>query len=120
MIQSNLSVKTLYHSNYTQLTLFQTNPPLLTVQSEKQSAAIPQSSDAIRVRDAGPAHCVAIDCEMVCVGPRGRHSQRARVSIVDSMLKCVYDKFVKPREAVTDYRTKYSGIRPKDLVNGLI
>ena len=31
---------------------------------------------------------------------------------------CVYDKYVKPREKVTDYRTAVSGIRPKDIANG--
>ena len=30
---------------------------------------------------------------------------------------CVYDKYVKPREKVTDYRTAVSGIRPSDIEN---
>lgn len=89
------------------------------INAESQTAVPPQYTPAIRIRDSGPARCVAIDCEMVGVGPRGRNSQLARVSIVDGMLNCVYDKFVKPREAVTDYRTKFSGIRPNDLVNGM-
>ena len=29
--------------------------------------------------------------------------------------KVLYDRFVKPQSKVTDYRTKYSGIRESDL-----
>ncbi|XP_075181084.1 LOW QUALITY PROTEIN: RNA exonuclease 4-like [Anomaloglossus baeobatrachus] len=48
---------------------------------------------------------VAMDCEMVGVGKDGEESVLARVSIVNQFGKCVYDKFVKPTERVTDYRT---------------
>ncbi|KAG5463755.1 MAG: ribonuclease H-like domain-containing protein [Olpidium bornovanus] len=48
---------------------------------------------------------VAIDCEMVGVGPNGSESALARVSIVNFNGAVILDKFVKPREAVTDYRT---------------
>jgi RNA exonuclease 4 len=66
---------------------------------------------------------VAIDCEMVGVGPvtgykcRGgkQVSALARVSIVDFHGNIVLDAYVKPNEAVTDYRTSVSGIRPSDL-----
>ncbi|XP_060844942.1 RNA exonuclease 4 isoform X3 [Rhopalosiphum padi] len=58
---------------------------------------------------------VAIDCEMVGIGQR---SVLARVSIVDSKGETIYDKFVKPRGKVTDYRTRVSGIRPQDIANG--
>lgn len=61
---------------------------------------------------------VAMDCEMVGVGPGGEESMLARVSIVNYFGKCVYDKFVKPTEKVTDYRTAVSGIRPADIKNG--
>uniref|UniRef100_A0A8C6ZWY1 Exonuclease domain-containing protein n=1 Tax=Nothoprocta perdicaria TaxID=30464 RepID=A0A8C6ZWY1_NOTPE len=53
---------------------------------------------------------VAMDCEMVGVGPKGEDSIVARVSIVNQFGKCVYDKYVKPTEEVTDYRTAVSGI----------
>lgn len=55
---------------------------------------------------------------MVGVGHGGKDSVLARVSIVNHFGHCIYDKFVKPREKVTDYRTAVSGIRPKDVENG--
>ncbi|NXC47091.1 REXO4 exonuclease, partial [Penelope pileata] len=61
---------------------------------------------------------VAMDCEMVGVGPNGEDSIVARVSIVNRFGKCVYDKFVKPTEEVTDYRTAVSGIRPEHIKKG--
>lgn len=61
---------------------------------------------------------VAIDCEMVGVGPDGEDSILARVSLVNQFGKCIYDKYVKPTEKVTDYRTAVSGIRPQDIKNG--
>jgi len=45
---------------------------------------------------------LALDCEMVGVGPKGEESIAARVSIVNQYGKCVYDKYVKPTEPVTD------------------
>lgn len=56
---------------------------------------------------------------MVGVGPQGEESVAARVSIVNRYGKCVYDKFIKPAEPVTDYRTEVSGVRPEDLRNGM-
>ncbi|XP_075761391.1 RNA exonuclease 4 isoform X2 [Pelodiscus sinensis] len=67
---------------------------------------------------AGLTKAVAMDCEMVGVGPQGEDSILARVSIVNQFGKCIYDKHVKPTEKVTDYRTAVSGIRPKDLKKG--
>ena len=61
---------------------------------------------------------LAADCEMVGVGPRGEDSIVARVSLVNQYGKCVYDKYVKPTQPVTDYRTAVSGIRPDDLAQG--
>lgn len=61
---------------------------------------------------------LALDCEMVGVGPRGEDSIAARVSVVNQFGKCVYDKYVKPAQQVTDYRTAVSGIRPEDLQQG--
>lgn len=55
---------------------------------------------------------------MVGVGPEGQDSIVARVSLVNQFGKCVYDKYVKPTERVTDYRTHVSGIRPQDIKNG--
>lgn len=63
---------------------------------------------------------VAIDCEMVGIRPDGQRNMLARVSIVNSKGETIYDKFVKPTEQVTDYRTPVSGIRPEDIENGEI
>lgn len=61
---------------------------------------------------------VAMDCEMVGVGYDGNDHMLARVSIVNKFGDCIYDKFVKAREEVVDYRTNISGIRKEDLLNG--
>ncbi|XP_053137719.1 RNA exonuclease 4 [Hemicordylus capensis] len=66
----------------------------------------------------GLTKAVAMDCEMVGVGPKDEDSILARVSIVNLFGKCVYDKYVKATEKVTDYRTAVSGIRPEDLKTG--
>ncbi|XP_040885193.1 RNA exonuclease 4 [Toxotes jaculatrix] len=66
----------------------------------------------------GLTRVVAIDCEMVGVGPDGEDSILARVSLVNQFGKCIYDKYVKPTEKVTDYRTAVSGIRPADIKDG--
>ncbi|XP_070783417.1 RNA exonuclease 4 [Enoplosus armatus] len=66
----------------------------------------------------GLTRAVAIDCEMVGVGPGGEESILARVSLVNQFGKCIYDKYVKPTEKVTDYRTAFSGIRPQDIKDG--
>ncbi|XP_054155095.1 RNA exonuclease 4-like [Oppia nitens] len=65
----------------------------------------------------GLTKIVAIDCEMVGTGTDGTYSMLARVSIVNLFGHCIYDKYVKPVEEITDYRTAFSGIRPSDLVN---
>ncbi|WAQ86120.1 hypothetical protein PtA15_6A750 [Puccinia triticina] len=59
---------------------------------------------------------LAIDCEMVGVGPRGNErSALARVSIVNYYGNVVLDTYVRPKEKVTDYRTWVSGIKPQHL-----
>lgn len=59
---------------------------------------------------------IAIDCEMVGVGPTPENeSALARVSIVNYHGDQLYDSFVQPKEAITDYRTFVSGITPKLL-----
>lgn len=55
---------------------------------------------------------------MVGVGIDGKDSMLARVSIVNSFGKTVYDTFVAPMQDVVDYRTEFSGVRPHNLVNG--
>lgn len=68
---------------------------------------------------AVPSKYLAIDCEMVGVGPKGCISQLARCSVVSYDGDVVYDKFINPTMPVTDYRTRWSGIRHKDLVNAM-
>ncbi|CAK9045736.1 RNA exonuclease 4 [Durusdinium trenchii] len=58
---------------------------------------------------------VAMDCEMVGVGPNGTRSVLARVSIVDSEGKVLLDKYVRPKERVTDFRTPITGITGSSL-----
>lgn len=58
---------------------------------------------------------VAIDCEMVGVGPGGYESTLARVSMVDFHGNQVYDSYVKPKERVTDWRTAVSGVSVKQM-----
>ncbi|CAI8494944.1 unnamed protein product [Hanseniaspora opuntiae] len=62
---------------------------------------------------------IAIDCEFVGSGFKGSRSELGRVSIVNFHGNVVYDTYVKPNRPVTDYRTKYSGLRPGDIRNGV-
>ncbi|XP_060106863.1 RNA exonuclease 4 [Heteronotia binoei] len=82
-------------------------PPLLAEPTLEKEAAF-----------GGLTRAVAMDCEMVGVGPKGEDSIVARVSLVNQFGKCIYDKYVKPTEKVTDYRTAVSGIRPENLKTG--
>ncbi|KAJ1975789.1 3'-5' exonuclease [Dimargaris xerosporica] len=59
---------------------------------------------------------LAIDCEMVGVGPEGTESVLARVSIVNFYGQVVLDRYVRPSQPVTDYRTAVSGITAELLV----
>lgn len=58
---------------------------------------------------------VAIDCEMVGVGPGGYESALARVSMVDFHGRQIYDSFVRPKEKVTNWRTAVSGVSQKSM-----
>ena len=56
---------------------------------------------------------------MVGIGASGRQSALARCGVVDFDGNVLYDEFVRPPGFVTDFRTKYSGIRKKDLRAGV-
>ncbi|PXF46905.1 RNA exonuclease 4 [Gracilariopsis chorda] len=58
---------------------------------------------------------VGMDCEMVGVGPDGKQNALARVSVVNYSGDVLYDKFVKVKERVTDYRTQWSGVKAEDV-----
>lgn len=62
---------------------------------------------------------LAIDCEFVGSGYKGSKSELGRVSLVNFHGNVIYDTYVKPDKPVTDYRTKYSGLRPQDIKNGV-
>ncbi|XP_061530720.1 interferon-stimulated 20 kDa exonuclease-like 2 [Phycodurus eques] len=62
-----------------------------------------------------PSKYLAMDCEMVGTGPKGSVSQLGRCSIVSYEGDVVYDKFIHPSVPVTNYRTRWSGIRACDL-----
>lgn len=58
---------------------------------------------------------VALDCEMVGVGPGGHESSLARISLVDFHGQQIYDSYVKQKERVTDWRTAVSGVSVKEM-----
>ncbi|XP_039558119.1 interferon-stimulated 20 kDa exonuclease-like 2 isoform X2 [Passer montanus] len=62
-----------------------------------------------------PHKLVAMDCEMVGTGPGGRCSALARCSVVSYEGDVLYDRFVRPEEPVVDYRTRWSGVRPRHM-----
>ena len=71
------------------------------------------SPNAGLATDVSAGKYIAIDCEMVGVGPNpADESALARVSVVNYHGVQLYDSFVLPKEAVTDYRTAVSGITP--------
>lgn len=55
---------------------------------------------------------VAMDCEMVGLGPFSIESGLARCSLVDYHGAVLYDKFIRPEGEITNYRTAVSGITP--------
>ncbi|KAM4618767.1 apoptosis-enhancing nuclease [Polymixia lowei] len=65
------------------------------------------------------ATMVALDCEMVGTGPGGRCSELARCSILDYHGNVLYDKYIRPCQPVTDYRTRWSGIQKHHLQNAM-
>jgi RNA exonuclease 4 len=85
--------------------------------AEKHKAAN-QRGGTVLAEEMGSEYagsCVACDCEMVGVGPGGKRSVLARVALVDGMGNTLYDKYVRPTEKVTDYRTEVSGIKPMHI-----
>ena len=66
-----------------------------------------------------PGRYLALDCEMVGVGMNASESSLARVSVVNYHGTVILDEYVKQRKRVVDYRTRWSGIRASDMVNGM-
>ena len=60
---------------------------------------------------------LALDCEMVGIGAFGYESRLGSVSICNDQGNQVYFSYAKPARPVTDYRTKYSGLEHKHIVD---
>ncbi|CAG04558.1 unnamed protein product, partial [Tetraodon nigroviridis] len=98
---------------------------LLAASTHRQAASIPTWSTDVGCSPSGaappsagiPSKYLALDCEMVGSGPKGSVSQLGRCSVVSYDGDVVYDKFIKPPVPVTNYRTRWSGIRPRNLAN---
>ena len=79
----------------------------------------PATPEIVRIvadlTDEEKSRYVALDAEMVGVGPGGYHSRLARISLVNYDGETIFDTLVKVLEPVTDYRTFVSGITAKDL-----
>lgn len=58
---------------------------------------------------------IALDCEMVGIGNKGKQSSVARVTVVDWNGRIVWDEFVRQEQEVTDYRTFVSGVTKLDV-----
>lgn len=80
-----------------------------------QNSEITGKNDFNKSKTMSP---VALDCEMVGVGDE-KTSALARCSIVNHDGEAVYDVYVKPDKPITDYRTQWSGIRPKHMNNAI-
>lgn len=80
-------------------------------ESKSESSSIP-IKDLVKPT-SGVTDELALDCEMVeCYGNK---SVLARVSIVNLFGHPILDSYAAPPSTVTDYRTRYSGIRKRDL-----
>lgn len=86
--------------------------------NDNNDKTVTSSRKKPRTRNKNTIKFVAMDCEMVGTGPCGTDDMLARVSIVNRNGEVILDKYVKPREKVTNYRTSVSGIRPEDIENG--
>lgn len=92
--------------------------------SKSVTTSLSQPATCLFIFFVRPGLYLALDCEMVGVGPvnqtrmgsRASESSLARVSIVNFHGVVMLDCYVKQREKVTDYRTQWSGVRAEDLV----
>lgn len=97
------------------------SPPATVNKGSSHCPSVPSSqrSTASQTSAGFPSKYLAIDCEMVGTGPKGSISQLARCSVVSYDGDVIYDKFINPSVPVTDYRTRWSGIRRSDLINAM-
>jgi DNA polymerase III epsilon subunit-like protein len=96
-LQSAQAIKAvgMLKTNVTAISLFPPPPPNISKEKLAQASKF-----------------VALDCEMVGVGPRGGDSALARISVVNFHGQVLVDAYLKPLERVFDYRTAVSGIKP--------
>ena len=90
------------------------SPPSLPT-TTSTPAAPPALLPAAIGSTAGATRVLAMDCEMVGVGPGGARSALARVCLVNEAGHILLDTHVSPRERVTDHRTHVSGVAPAHL-----
>ncbi|KAJ1982382.1 3'-5' exonuclease [Dimargaris verticillata] len=83
----------------------------LFAQANKRDGMEGSTNDRLKV-----GKYLAIDCEMVGVGPDGTESVLARISLVNFYGQVVLDRYVRPSQPVTDYRTAVSGITAELLI----
>lgn len=108
---------------------------------KSSNPAATHTSTTVRVhKDVPLTRVLAIDCEMVGVGPKGddsrlaryartsacyklcttlfltrAHKKNDRVALINARSDVILDTFVQVEERVTDFRTKWSGVRAGDL-----
>ncbi|XP_075048763.1 interferon-stimulated 20 kDa exonuclease-like 2 [Mixophyes fleayi] len=97
---------------------FDTKKPSRPFAQEQKLSLLSEFESGLPPASSVPSYkMVAIDCEMVGTGLKGRNSDLARCSIVNHQGDVVFDKYIKPANPVTDYRTRWSGIRREHLIN---
>lgn len=65
------------------------------------------------VKERSRNNIVAVDCEMV--GVRGNLSALACCTIIGYNGEVIFHSYIKPREPITSYRTRWSGITPHHM-----
>lgn len=91
----------------------------LTPSPEKKQASGPQVHPDVLYKkqfSQETTRIVALDCEMVGVG-LDQQSRLGRVCIINEFGHILLDQFCRPNERITDFRTRWSGIRAVDLIN---
>lgn len=91
----------------------QSNDDASLQQSTESGESNCNSVAAPLVKERSRNNIVAVDCEMV--GVRRNMSALACCSIVGYDGEVIFHSYIKPREPITSYRTKWSGITPHHM-----
>ncbi|XP_061750620.1 apoptosis-enhancing nuclease-like [Nerophis ophidion] len=105
----------------------QNTSPAAHVTESPQEVSVPRDSwemdsgfsESSARSSPSPTAVVALDCEMVGTGPRGRCNELARCSILNYHGDVLFDKYVKPCRPVTNFRTRWSGIQRHHLKDAM-